>query len=118
MTSPSSLSWTVKAGRLLRLFGRLTLAFALIIAVAVAIPVLAGRTAVGPEAAFALIFAIVVISLYLGVGAAVTRGRPWAKKAGVALGVLSLASFPFGTVIGAIALYYLYKGWNEVISAV
>jgi hypothetical protein len=42
-------------------------------------------------------------------GKGVDEGKPWAKWAGIALGVLELLNFPIGTVVGIAILVYLNR---------
>jgi hypothetical protein len=37
------------------------------------------------------------------------------KKTGIALCIISFANFPVGFVISIISLYYLKRGWNDVL---
>ena len=65
----------------------------------------AGLTAVtlGVLAILALILGI----LHLWLGAALRRFRPWARVLGLALAVIDLVLFPFGTALGAYACWVL-----------
>lgn len=77
-----------------------------------------GPVSVGSELAAgltALSFGIIaVLALLLGVlhlwvGAALRRYRPWARLLALGLGVINLVVFPFGTALGAYALWVLLK---------
>ncbi len=104
---------SVKAGRLIRLLGWLTLVLGVLIAGAVLVLTLRMG---GNRYLIALIpltlFVVLAVGL-LFVGANVKKGRPWARIVGGLLGVLSLLNFPIGTLIGAFILYYLVRGWHE-----
>jgi len=95
------------------LLGWITLAFTLIIGAAIAIPVLAKGDPFPQYAVAALAAAVAVVAIYFVVGAGVKKHRPWAKGLGVILSLLSLANVPVGTVIGAVTLFYLVRGWRE-----
>ena len=38
-----------------------------------------------------------------------------AKKTGIALCILSLINIPIGFILSIISLYYLKRGWNDVL---
>ena len=42
-------------------------------------------------------------------GKGIDEGKPWAKWAGIVLGVLELLNFPLGTIIGIAILVYLNR---------
>ena len=68
--------------------------------------------------ALSYLLSILSVIVYLVVGASIKKNQHWAKVAGVLLSLLSLAAVPVGTIIGAVALYYLLSGWNERAQAV
>lgn len=107
------LSSTVKAGRLLRLLGWITLTFTLIIGAAIVIPALAKGEPFSQKAVVALTVAVMVAGAYLVVGAGVKQYQPWARVAGLLTSLLSLANVPVGSIIGAMALFHLVRGWRE-----
>jgi hypothetical protein len=51
----------------------------------------------------ALIFAALGVADLL-IAAGIAKGRPWARFAGTAMALLLLVAFPFGTVLGVLAL--------------
>jgi hypothetical protein len=54
-----------------------------------------------------IVLAVVCIALGvidLSVASGIAKGRPWARFAGILLGVVHLAAVPVGTVLGVIAL--------------
>ncbi len=108
-----ALSSTVKAGRLLRLLGWLTLVLTVVIGAAIAIPALAKGETFPQAALVALAAAVGVAAVYLVVGGGVKRHRPWAKVTAVFIALLSLANVPVGSILGAITLFYLVRGWRE-----
>jgi hypothetical protein len=65
----------------------------------------AGLTAItlGVLAALALLWGV----LHLWLGAALRRYRPWARLLSLGLAVINLVLFPFGTALGAYALWVL-----------
>ena len=113
-----SFSSTVKAGRLIRMFGWVNLLFTLLIAAAAAIYSIAESAPI-PDWDW-LIFApsILVSVVFLLVGAGVKSYRTWAKIAGAALAVICLLYIPIGTLIGIAALVYLAQGWKEPVPAI
>jgi len=52
-----------------------------------------------------LIFSI----LYIITGLGLWTLKPWARVIAIALAIISLLSFPIGTIIGIIVLWYLFK---------
>ncbi len=54
------------------------------------------------------IYAVFGVVAYL-TGKGIENQRPWAKWAGIVLGVLELFNFPVGTVIGIAILIYLNR---------
>jgi len=65
----------------------------------------AGLTAItlGVLATLALLWGV----LHLWLGAALRRYRPWARLLSLGLAVINLVLFPFGTALGAYALWVL-----------
>ena len=57
----------------------------------------------GVLAALALLWGV----LHLWLGAALRRYRPWARLLALGLAVINLVLFPFGTALGAYALWVL-----------
>jgi hypothetical protein len=51
--------------------------------------------------------ALVLGLLHLWIGAAVRRFKPWARLLALGLAVINLVLFPFGTALGAYALWVL-----------
>lgn len=106
-------SATVKAGRLIRMFGWVNLAFTLGLVAAVGISTVA-ESEFSPEWDWILFVPAIALSLvYLLVGAGIKSYKTWAKIAGAALGVFSLIIFPIGTLIGIFVIVYLVRGWKE-----
>jgi hypothetical protein len=60
----------------------------------------------------AALLAVVAVTVVCGTGFAtgwgLLRRRPWARIAAIVLAVLHLAGFPFGTLMGAYALWALF----------
>jgi hypothetical protein len=54
---------------------------------------------------FTLIFAI----LYGAVGYGLMNLQSWARIAAIVLAILSLCSFPIGTILGGIVLYFMFQ---------
>jgi hypothetical protein len=113
MSELAPLSYTVRAGRLLRLLGWITLALAVILGAAIAIPILAKGGPFPQDAPLALAGAVAVVVIYLVVGSGLKKYNQWAKVVGIIVSLLSMANVPIGTIIGALVLYYLIRGWRE-----
>ena len=47
------------------------------------------------------------------VGIGLLKRRPWARIGGIVVAVLSLVAFPFGTALGAYALWVLFSSDTE-----
>ena len=60
-------------------------------------------------------FILCIPGIWVGVG--LTRFRPWARVLGLVLGVLNLANFPIGTVIGIYALVSLLTPEASILFA-
>lgn len=103
---------TVRAGRLLVLLGWIILVLTPVVAALGALPLLAmGASPKLLITTFGGSFALG--ALYLIVGAGMKRHRPWAKYLALPLCAFSLTNVPIGTVIGAMVLFYLFRGWRE-----
>lgn len=108
-----SLSSTVKAGRLIRMFGWVNLIFTIGIAAAIGISIMAESESI-PEWDWTAFAAAILVSLvFLLVGAGVKNYKVWAKIVGAALAVVCLLYVPIGTLIGIFILAYLAIGWKE-----
>lgn len=112
-----SFTSTVKAGRLIQMFGWVNLFFAATIAAMIA---LLGTT--DPDLTvewnvLVFMWAGLVSLAYFLVGESVKQHRAWAKIAGAALAVYCLLSVPIGTLIGVFVLVYLVRGWKEATPA-
>lgn len=106
-------SATVKAGRLIRMFGWVNLALTLALVAAVGMSIVAESEFI-PEWNWIVFVPAIALSLvYLLVGAGIKHYKTWAKFAGAALAVFSLIIFPIGTLIGIFVLVYLVRGWKE-----
>jgi len=112
----------VKAGRMLRLLGWLFLAFLSAIVAGSAIPfVHSGIVPTGgalykwaPQWA---VMAVLMVGNFV-VGARLKKqGTRADVAAGWALAVLSLIAYPLGTIIGPVAMYYLFQGRSRVVNA-
>jgi hypothetical protein len=105
-------SYTVKAGRLLTLFAWLNLLLGLALFAFAALPLVAlGIHPVLIALAVAALIGILVLVLIISAG--LKRHRAWARIGAVIVSILSLSQFPHGTIIGAMSLFYLHKGWHE-----
>jgi hypothetical protein len=106
------LTSTMRAGRVLRLLGWVTL----IVGLFVVFGLPAGgsvRSAIGASSAQLLLGFGSYGATCLFVGAALKREEPWATFAGAGVSFVSLAYFPFGTLLGAATLVYLLRGWRD-----
>ena len=110
MTAP--LSPGVRAGRLLRLLGWVTLAVGFVVVFAFPSSSTA-RAAISASNAELLMGFGIYGATCLVVGGALKREVPWAKFAGAGVSFVSLAYFPFGTVLGAAVLFYLLRAWRD-----
>jgi hypothetical protein len=59
----------------------------------------------GVGACLTLVFAI----LYAVVGYGLLQVQNWARIAAIVLAILSLCSFPIGTILGGIVLYFMFQ---------
>jgi len=104
-----------KAGRLIRLLGWISLAMTLLVAFVKLIP------AFNSGKPIFQIFLNIVLFVLLGllcvfelkVGTAVKEHKNWGRTIGIIMGVISLPTFPIGTIIGGFIIYYIIKGWDE-----
>jgi MFS family permease len=103
-----------KAGRVIRLMAWLAVVATVGIGAAVLLPALSARGALPLELLIMLAFiAAFAVGLFFVAGA-VMRHKTWGRVAGIVYGLLSLAGFPIGTIIGLYILRHLVLGWNEV----
>src|SRR5690349_19193914 len=102
----NDLSSYEKAGSLLRLLGWLALSAAICFALA-ALAHLFGTRALVPGNIRTMVVAAVFCAVYLRVGTALKENKPWARTAGIVLGVIALPGIPIGTLIGAYLLWCL-----------
>lgn len=111
------MSYTEKAGRLLRLMGWIILVVLIGVTIAVMIPFIVDNSQFefGYGIIFIFIAVLIIPILYLRVGTAIKQNKKWAKITGVVIGFFSLINAPIGTLFGIALLYYLKKGWNEDI---
>ena len=106
------LTSTVRAGRLLRLLGWISLGVGLFVVVAFPSTGTA-RSAIGASNGQLLLGFGAYGATCLVVGAALKREAAWARFAGAGVSFASLPYFPFGTLLGAAALFYLLRGWRD-----
>ena len=104
-----------KAGRLIRAFGWIGIIWFIGICVAIALPVVAQKTAPPASAYLGLLFILWPLALF-ALGNAVKARKSWARNLGIAFGALILLVFPLGTIIGPFILFYLIKDgrWDVV----
>jgi hypothetical protein len=60
-------------------------------------------------AAIGLCFVVVFIALYAAVGYGLLKMQGWARIAAIVLAILSLCSFPIGTILGGVVLYFMFQ---------
>jgi len=105
----------VKVGRLIRLFGWLTLILGFFLIVALIVPAATGQN--GNQSMAAMLIPVFIIGglgwLELYVGNAIKQHIEWARVAGIVLGALSLPGIPIGTIIGIYIIYTLSRKWDE-----
>ena len=95
-----------KAGRVIRLMAWLAVLGTVGIGAAVLLPALSTGGGLPFELVILLgLFAALVVGLFFVAGA-VLRHRTWGRFAGIAYGLIALAGFPIGTIVG---LYVLWK---------
>lgn len=106
------------------IFGVVGLAAFALTAGALAIARNSGPVAVGSDLAVGLTaFTLGVLAtlaflwgaLHLWLGAALRRYRPWARILALGLAVINLVFFPFGTALGAYALWVLLTEQGRAI---
>lgn len=103
-----------KAGRAIRLVALLAIVGFIAIGVAVTLPAFASGRA---PSVVALLFTVVPLAISVGIfltGSAVMRHEHWARVVGIIFGVLLLAGFPIGTIVGIYILWQLVFGWDKV----
>lgn len=66
---------------------------------------LAGAAVFGVAACFVLLFAL----LYGAVGYGLLQLQSWSRIAAIILAILALCSFPIGTIIGGVVLYFMFQ---------
>lgn len=118
MYSNGQITSTRKAGRFFILLGWLSLVVTVLVSVATILPMTGdGAERISPEeiAILASIAGVLLLvsTLYLWIGSALKNHRRWARVAGAALALISLAHLPVGTLLAFVVLYYLHKGWYE-----
>ena len=64
---------------------------------------------------FALCFTLLFTLFYAGVGYGLLKMQSWARIAAIVLAILSLCSFPIGTILGGVVLYFMFQ--QETIQA-
>jgi len=103
---------TVRAGRLLRMLGWITLGIGVLIVFALPSddPLRADLHA--SSARLLLVFGAYG-GTCLVVGGALKREAPWARLAGAGVAIVSLPYFPFGTLLGVAVLIYILRGWRD-----
>lgn len=102
-----------KAGRVIRLMALLGLTGVLAVGAAIVLPALADRQM--PPSGFVLVI-VLLLALVTGLsflGKAVIGHKPWARVPGIIFGVISLAGFPIGTLVGVYVVWQLIFGWKE-----
>lgn len=102
-----------KAGRVIRLMAGLGAIAVVGIGAAVLSPAVSRGTSLPLALVLMLGICVALVVALFFVGSAVMRYKTWGRYAGIAYGVLSLAGFPLGTLIGAYILWQLVFGWAE-----
>ena len=59
--------------------------------------------------AFGACFILLFVLLYAAVGYGLLQLKSWARIAAIILAILALCSFPIGTIIGGIVLYFMFQ---------
>jgi hypothetical protein len=70
----------------------------------------------GPEQMVGLVVSLCLVVLftvlYAAVGYGLLKLQSWARIAAIVLAILSLCSFPLGTILGGIVLYLMFQQEN------
>jgi len=107
MSTPLLISPIVKAGWLVQLLGLLYLLFTIYLGISV-LPLSHGHDEHFDPWNVAILLAFLAYSIcYVIVGQGMKGGKAWAKTPGVVLLALAAINIPIGTVIAAVAFYYL-----------
>ena len=108
----------INAGRMIRMFGWLTSIPGVALIASVIIPVVTHGDASNTAKLLALsLLGSILLAIGLGqlvLGSAIKKHKDWSRIGGIVYGVLLLFLFPVGTVIGALILHWLIKGWDEL----
>ncbi|WP_435237270.1 hypothetical protein ACR30L_06785 [Psychromonas sp. PT13] len=104
-----------KAGRLLRLMGWVILVILILVIISMLMPIIYGDGDFNSTPIIWFMVALIIPIVYLYVGTAIKQNKKWAKITGVVFAIFSLINAPIGTILGIAMLYYLKKGWHEVV---
>jgi len=105
-------SYSFKAGRMIGALGWIMLLIDIFLGGMLVIALAKGNA--GSFVLWAVYGVLVVETVACFVVAAGLKNHhSWARGAGLAISVLSLANVPFGTVLGMMALANIIKGWHE-----
>jgi hypothetical protein len=104
---------TVKAGRLIQMFGWVNLFLTAFFGAMIIVFGVAPTDDTFEWDATVFVWAVLVSAAYLLVGASIKNYRTWARIVGALLAAYSLLLVPIGTFIGVGALVYLVRGWKE-----
>jgi hypothetical protein len=105
----------VKAGRVIRLYAWIQVVAIVGIVAAIVIPMISDPTFKTPLLQHRVVFFLMacLIVFQFAIGKAIKEHKDWGRTVGIIYGILSLFSFPIGTLIGAYVLWCLIKGWDE-----
>lgn len=107
----SDLTNTQKAGRILRLLAWINLVLIVLLTLSIGIPALAGQVETPGIIIVVFVLMLAVLWAQFAIGAALKRHE--GRAFGLGLAILMLFSFPVGTILGAVVIVYLAKGWSE-----
>ena len=99
-----------KAGRTIKILGVTNILYSSIITFAI--------SSSKSFDSFNIIILIIIICLSVFTyitGSKIKKNIIFAKKTGIALCILSFMNFPIGFILSIISLYYLKRGWNDVL---
>ena len=102
-----------KAGRVIRLMAILGVVAVIGIGAAMLLPAMSKGNGIPPFVIATVGFMVAFVVGLFFVAGAVMRHKTWGRYAGIIYGLVSLVSFPIGTLIGGYVLWQLVFGWAE-----
>jgi hypothetical protein len=112
------ISSIAKAARMLISFGVITLVLDLIIGFALMIPTIQSGATLERHTITKIAIGVIIAMIYVIVGSFVKRNGVYSRRIGVVFSLLALLVVPLGTLFGALALLYLFKGRHDPVAGV